>query len=159
MCKWYESVPKESGPVKKGVSTCPRSRQVVNRSHIGKCSDHHQLIMRAGRMKNHGVRITYALQLLSTVLYTREGAMENLQFISKHPVTMNSVFPGMIPPPTYSVINSICSAHIPFANQAYALFVVFSRKPRFIKFSALGPCQIHRACRKIRVAPWKPPKT
>jgi hypothetical protein len=145
MCKWYEFVPKELGPIKKGVSMCPRSRQVVNRSCIGKCSDHHQLIMGVGRMKNHGVRITYALQLLSVVLYTRWGAMEDLQFVLKHPVTMNLVLSGTILPPSCSVINSICSSRIPFANRAYALFVVCSRKPRFINFSALGPCQIHRA--------------
>jgi hypothetical protein len=68
----YESVPKESGPVKKGVSTCPRSRQVVNRSHIGKCSNHDRLIMKAGRMKNRDVRIMYVLQPLSAILYTRD---------------------------------------------------------------------------------------
>jgi hypothetical protein len=153
----YESVPKESGPVKKGVSTCPRSRQVVNRSRIGKCSNHYRLIMKAGRMKNHGVRIMYALQPLSTVLYMRGCAMENLQSILKHPVAMNSVFLGTFPPPACSVINSRCSACILFANRVYALFVISSRKPRLIEFSALGLFQIH-ACKTNMVAPWKPPK-
>jgi hypothetical protein len=32
----YKSIPKESSPVKNGVSMFPRSRQVVNRSLIGK---------------------------------------------------------------------------------------------------------------------------
>jgi hypothetical protein len=34
--------------------------------------------MKAGRMKNHGVHIMYALQPLSVVLYMRGCAMENL---------------------------------------------------------------------------------
>jgi hypothetical protein len=123
MCEWYEFVPKESSPIKKGVSTSPGSRQVVNRSRVGKCSDHHQLIMGAGRMKNCGVCITYALQLLSVVLYTHWGAMEDLWFILKHPVAMNSVFSGTFPPLACSIINSIFPARIPFANRAYTLFV------------------------------------
>jgi hypothetical protein len=158
MCKWYKFVPKESGPIKKGVSTCPRSRKVVNRSHVGKCSDHHQLIMGAGRMKNHGVRITYALQLLSVVLYTCWGAMEDLRFISKHPVAMNSVFSGTIPPLACSIINSIFSACIPFANQAYALFVSLLASPGLSIFLPWARAK-SIARRKIRVALWKPPKT
>jgi hypothetical protein len=71
-------VPIESGPVKKGVSTCPGSRQVVNRSRVGKCSEHNQLIMRDGRVKIHSVHIMYALQILSVLPYTCGGAMENI---------------------------------------------------------------------------------
>jgi hypothetical protein len=101
--------------------------------------------MKAGRMKNH-VRSYHVCSatLISCTLHAR-CAMENLQFISKHPVAMNSVFLGTFPPPTCSVINSRCSAHILFTNQVYALFVIFSRKPRLIKFSTLGLFQIHRA--------------
>jgi hypothetical protein len=122
---------------------CPRSRQVVNRSHVDKCSGHHRSIMKAIRMKNHGFCIMYALHFLSSILYTSGCAMENLLSASKYPVAMNSVFLCTFPPPTYSVINSICSAFILFANQSDALFVIFSHKPRLIEFSILGLVQIY----------------
>jgi hypothetical protein len=43
--------------------------KLLNRSHVDRCNDHHQLIMKSERMKNHGAHITYTLQLLSVVLY------------------------------------------------------------------------------------------
>jgi hypothetical protein len=133
------------GHIKKGVSTRPRSSQVVNRSRVGECSNHYQLIMKAGRMKNRGVRIMYALQPLSPVFYTQGCAMENLQFDSKHPVTMNSVFLGTIPPFARLVINSRCSTPILFAKSYLCSVCKFSPKPKLIEFSALGIRRIHRA--------------
>jgi hypothetical protein len=110
MRKWYGYVfSKESSPVKKSVSTCPRSSQVVNGSRIGKCNNYYQFIMKAEGMKNHGVRIMHALQTLSPVFYMWGCAMENLQFDSKHPVAMNSLFSGTIPPSSRLVINFRCS--------------------------------------------------
>jgi hypothetical protein len=145
MCKWYMYVvPRESGPVKKGVSTCPRSSQVVNRSRVGKCSNHYQLIMKVGRMKNCSVCIMYALQPLSLVLYTRGCAMENPQFDSKHPVIMNSIFLSTIPPSVRSVIKSRCFAPILFVKSGSCIVLNFSCKPRLIKFFALDLCWIHR---------------
>jgi hypothetical protein len=60
--------------------------------------------------------------------------MENLQSVSKHPVAMNSMFLGMFSPPACSVINFTFSARILFTNQVYALFVIFSHKPKLIEF-------------------------
>jgi hypothetical protein len=120
--------------LERDFSPCPRSRKVVNRSCIGKCSNHYRLIMKVGRMKNHDVCIMYVLQPLSAVIYTCGCSMENLQSILKHPVAMNSVLLGTFSPPACSVINFRCSAHILFTNYFYALFVIFSRKPRFIEF-------------------------
>lgn len=71
---------------------------------------------------------------------------------------MNSVFPGTIPPPTHSVINFRRSASILLTRQAYALFVVLSRKPGLIKFPALDPCQLHRAQDKYALHYGNPPK-
>jgi hypothetical protein len=71
MRKWYGYVfSKESSPVKKSISTCPRSSQVVNGSRIGKCNNYYQFIMKAEGMKNHDVHIMHALQTLSPVFYT-----------------------------------------------------------------------------------------
>jgi hypothetical protein len=139
MCKWYGYfVPRDSGHIKKGVSTCLRSSQVVNRRHVVKCSNHYQPIMKARKMNNHGVRIMYALQSLSPVLYTRGCAMENLQFNSKHLFAMNSVFLGTIPPFAQSVINYRCSTPILFVKSNSFSICKFSRKPRLIEFSASG---------------------
>jgi hypothetical protein len=96
-------------------------------------------------MKNRGVRIMYALQPLSPVPYTRGCVMENLQFDSKHLVTMNSVFLGTIPPSARSVINPRCSAPILFVKSDSCSVCKFSRKPRLIEFSALGISWIHCA--------------
>jgi hypothetical protein len=63
------------------VSTCPRSSQLVNGSHVGKCCNYYQFIMKAEGMKNHGVRIMYALKTLSHVLCTQGGVMEDLHSI------------------------------------------------------------------------------
>jgi len=60
--------------------------------------------------------------------------MEDLWFILKHPVAMNSMFSGTIPPPSYSVVNSIFSARIPFTNQAYALFLALLASPILSSF-------------------------
>jgi hypothetical protein len=106
MHKWYGYVfSKESSPVKKYVSTCPRSSQVVNGSRIGKCKNYYEFIMKAEGMKNHDVCIMHALQTLSPVFYTWGCAMENMQFDSKHAVSMNSLFSDTIPPYARLVIN------------------------------------------------------
>jgi hypothetical protein len=55
----------------KGSFLCAEGQgKLLNRSHVGKCNDHHHLIMKDGRMKNHGACTMYALQPLSVVLYT-----------------------------------------------------------------------------------------
>jgi hypothetical protein len=94
-------------------------------------------------MKNHGVRIMYALQPLSPVPYTWGCVMENLQFDLKHLVAMNSVFLGTIPPSTRSVINPRGSAPILFMKSDSCSVCKFSRRPRLIKFSILGIRRIH----------------
>ena len=49
---------------------CAKVRgKLLIRSHVNRQSDHHHLIMKSERMKNHDAHITYALQLLSTILY------------------------------------------------------------------------------------------
>jgi hypothetical protein len=143
---------------------CAKGRgKLLNRSRVGRRSDHHQLIMKSERMKNHGTRITYALQLLSVVLYTPRSVpimwmcCENLQLASKPPVTMDSVSPGTIPSLTRPIINSDCSTCILFTSQVYALSVILPASPEFlvvgksiafncvtnlgqIKVIAFGPC-------------------
>jgi hypothetical protein len=135
MCKWYESVPKESGPIKKEVLRVEGRGKLLNRSCIDKCNDHHQLIMRVERMKNHGARITYTLHPLSFVLYmplkcTRramcyEKSSVRFETSSRHEFSV----PGTIPPLARSVINYGCSACILFTSQAYALFVILLASP------------------------------
>jgi hypothetical protein len=107
--------------------------------------NYYQLIMKAEGMKNHGVRIMYALQPLSPVPYMRGCAMENLQFDSKHPVTMNSLFLGMIPPSARFVINPRAPAPMLFAKSDSGSVCKFSRRPRSIEFSILGIRWSHRA--------------
>jgi len=102
-------------------------------------------------MKNHDDHIMYALWPISAALYMHICAMENLQFISKHPVAMNLVFLDTSPPPAYSVIKFRCFACILFANQAYALCVVFSRKPRLSRITALVSCLIRRVQDKYKL--------
>jgi hypothetical protein len=149
MWKWYRYViPRELDHIKNGVVMHPGSSQVVNRSHVGKFSSHYQLIMKVGRMKNHSVHIMYDLQPLSPVLYTQGCSMENLQFNSKHPATMNSMFLGTIPLPTRSIINSRCYAPILFAKSYSCYVYKFSCKPRSITFFALGIRRIHRVQEK-----------
>jgi hypothetical protein len=69
MCKWYEFVPKKSGPIEKEFLHDEGQGKLLNRSCIGKCNDYNQLIMRDERMKNHDARITYSLYPLLVVLY------------------------------------------------------------------------------------------
>jgi hypothetical protein len=85
-------------------------------------------------MKNRSIHITYALQLLSVVLYTCWGTMEDIWFNSKHPVAMNLVFADTFPPPACSIINSIFLACIPFTNQDYTLFVALLASPGLSSF-------------------------
>jgi hypothetical protein len=54
--------------------------------------------MKVEGMKNQGVRITYALKTLSLLPYTQGYVMEDMWFYSQHPVSMNSMFFGMILP-------------------------------------------------------------
>jgi hypothetical protein len=112
--------------------------KLLNRIHFRRQSDHHHLIMKSERMKNHNARITYALQLLSVVLYTPQSVpvmwmcYENIRLASKPPVTMNSVSPGTIPSFTGLVINFGCSACILFTSQVYSLFVILPVSPEFL---------------------------
>jgi hypothetical protein len=140
----------ESRVLSKLVSTCPRSSQVVNGGHIGRCCNYYQFIMKAEGMKNHGVRITYALQPLSPVPYTQGCVMENLQFDSKHLVTMNSVFFGTILPSARSVINPRGSTPILFTKSDSGSVCKFSRRPRSIEFSILGIRPIYCAQDRYR---------
>jgi hypothetical protein len=151
-------------PIRKEVLRDEGRGKLLNRSRIGKCKNHHQLIMRAERNEKSQVLVSHILcnpyQLYFTcpeVYSSHRCAAENIQFTSKHPVAMNSVFPGMFPPLTHSVIKSGCSACILFTSQAYALFVVSSCKPGLIEIPASGPYRIHRT-EQVRVAPWQPPR-
>jgi hypothetical protein len=128
--KWYGYVfSKESSPVKKPVSTCPRSSQVVNGSHIGKYNNYYQFIMKAEGMKNRGVRIMHAQQTLSPVSYTRGFSMENLQLDSKHLVAMNSLSSSMIPSSSRLVINLGCSTLFPVVEPGPTLFAISLASP------------------------------
>jgi hypothetical protein len=112
--------------------------KLLNRSRVGRRSDHHQLIMKSERMKNHDARITYALQLLSVVLYMPRSVpvawmcYENIRLASKPPVTMDSVSPGTIPSLTRPIINSDRSACILFTSQVYALSVILLASPELL---------------------------
>jgi hypothetical protein len=113
--------------------------KLLNRSHIGRCNDHHHLIMNSERMKNHGACITYTLQLLSVVLYMPRSVLvarmccENIRLALKPLVTMDSMSLGMITALTYPVINFSCSACILFTSQVYALFVILPTIPEFLE--------------------------
>jgi hypothetical protein len=145
MRKWYGYVfSKESSPVKKSVSTCPRSSQVVNGSCIGKCNNYYQFIMKAEGMKNRGVRIMHALQTLSPVFYMWGCAMENLQFDSKHPVAMNSLFSWHDSSFSRLVINSRCSTPISVVKPGPHSVCNFPCQFRLIKVPSLCICRIHR---------------
>jgi hypothetical protein len=70
---------------------------------------------------------------------------ENIQFISKHPIVMNSVFPG-----TNSTSYLLCyKFHMLWMHSIPQLGLctvyIFSRKPSLIKFFSLGPCQMFQA--------------
>jgi hypothetical protein len=146
MRKWYEYVfSKELSPVKKSVSTCPRSSQVVNGSRIGKCNNYYQFIIKAEGMKNRGVCTMHALQTLSPVFYMRGCAMKNLQFDSKHPVAMNSLFSGTIPPSARLVINFRYSTPISVVKPRPHSVCNFPCQFRLIKIPSLCICRIHRA--------------
>jgi hypothetical protein len=109
--------------------------KLLNRSHVDRRNDHHQLIMKSERMKNHDAHITYTLQLLSVVLYMPRSVpvawmcCENIWLASKPPVTMDSVSPGTIPSLAHPVINSGFSACILFTSQVYALSVILPCEP------------------------------
>jgi hypothetical protein len=75
MCKWYESFPKDLGPIRKEFLRVEDQGKLLKRSCIGKCNDHHHLIMKDGRMKNHDTRIMYALQPLSIVLHMLQSVL------------------------------------------------------------------------------------
>jgi hypothetical protein len=95
--------------------------------------------MEVGRMKNHDVRIMYSLQPLSPVLYTRRCAMESVQFASKHPVAMNSVFLGTIPPSIFSFINSRRSARILFMKSGLCTVCNLFPQAQVDQVFRLGP--------------------
>jgi hypothetical protein len=93
---------------------CAKGRdKLLNRSHVGMNNDHHQLIMKSKRMKNHGAHITYTLQLLLVVLYMPRSVSvmwmccENIRHSLKPPVTMDLVPPGTIPALARPVINFV----------------------------------------------------
>jgi hypothetical protein len=155
--------------------------KLLNRSRVGRRSDHHQLIMKSERMKNHGAHITYTLQLLSVVLYMPRSVpiirmcCENLRLASKPPVTMDSVSPGTIPSLACPIINSGCSACILFTSQVYALSVILPTSPEFLvagksisfncitnpvnQYYLLGSVLNPPRAEQIRVAPWQHPRT
>jgi hypothetical protein len=112
--------------------------KVLNISHVGRCNDHHQLIMKLERMKNHDAHIMYTLQLLSVVLYMPRSVpitrmcCKNIRLASKPPATMDSLSLGTIPSLACPVINVGYSACILFNNQVYALSVILPSSLEFL---------------------------
>jgi len=94
-------------------------------------------------MKNCSVRIMHALQALSPVFYMWGCAMENMQFDSKHPITMNTLFSSTIPPYARLVINFICSTLILVMKPGPHYVCNFPCHSRLIKFPSLYICRIH----------------
>jgi hypothetical protein len=148
-----------------GTSLFPKSRvlserkfyvpegrgKLLNRSHIGKCNDHHQLIMKAERMKNHGARITYALQPLSVVLYMPRSVLVARMCYGKSSVRFETSSHHEFSVPWHdSTSRPLCYKFWMFCmhsihQSSLCIVCSSSRKPRLIKITALGPCQIHRA--------------
>ena len=68
---------------------------------------------------------SHRLYPLRPEMYSVRGcATKKIQFSLKHPVAMNSIFPGTFPPSSLSIINYGCSSCILLTNQDYALLVV-----------------------------------
>jgi hypothetical protein len=136
----------------------------LNRSHVGKCNNHHQLIMKAGRMKNHDARITYALQLLSVVPHMPQNVLVAWMCHKKYSVCFKTSSRHEFSVPWH--VSTYCPLCYKFwmfcmhSTHQPSLCIVgsSSREPRLIKFSpralAKSPC-----IRQIRVAPWEPLKT
>jgi len=139
--------------------------KLLNRSHVGKGNDHHQLIMKSERMRNHDALITYTLELLSSVLYTLRSVpimqmcFENLRHGSKPLVTMNLVSPIMIPSLTRLVINASCSAYIIFTSQVYALCVIFPASPEFLAARKSNAIKCVTNLGQSILPPWVHPKS
>jgi hypothetical protein len=109
-----------------------------NKGHVGRYNNHHHLIMKSERIRNHDAHITYTLQLLSSVLYTLRSVLvarmccANLRLASKLLVPMDSVSLVMIPSLTRSVINASRSACILFTSRVYASSVTVSASLEFL---------------------------
>ena len=140
----------KSQVLSKLVSTCLRSSQVVNGCHINRRCNCYQFIIKAKRMKNHGVHIMYALQPSSPIPYTQGCVTEILQFDLKHLIAMNSVFLGTIIPSIRSVINPRGSTPICFSKSYPGFVCKISHRPRLIEFSILGICPIYCAQDRYR---------
>jgi hypothetical protein len=91
--------PRKSSHVKKTVSMCPKSSQVVNGGRFGKYNSYYQFIMKAEGMKNRSIRIIHAQQVVSPVSYMRRFSMENMQLYLEHLITMNSLSSSIISSP------------------------------------------------------------
>jgi hypothetical protein len=124
--------------------------KLLNRSRIGKCSDHHQFIMKDGRMKNHGARIMYALQPLSVVLYTLQSVLVTRMCCGKSSVHFETSNRHEFNVPWHdSTSLPLCYKLWMFCMHSIhqsSICIVFnsSRKPRLIKTTALRPYLIHR---------------
>jgi hypothetical protein len=92
---------------------------------------------------SHKFCSTYQLYFtLPKVHSSHECVTKNIQFSSKPPVTMNSVFLDTIPPLTHSTINFGGSAYSLVTSQSYALCNA-SHEPTLIKIPASRPYRIH----------------
>jgi hypothetical protein len=74
---------------------------------------------------------SYQLYFTHLKVYSSCGC-ENIHLASKPPVTMDSVSPDTIPSLSHPVINTGCSAYIPFTSQVYALSIIFPTSPEFL---------------------------
>jgi len=90
---------------------------------------------------------SYRLYLTGPETYSSCGcATKNIQFSSKNPVTMNSLFPGTFPHTIRSFINSWCSSCILITSRAYALLVACLMISYWSSFSlrALSKFPVHK---------------
>jgi hypothetical protein len=164
MRKWYRYVfSKESSPVKKPVSTCHRSSQVVNASRIKNYNNYYQFIMKVEGMKNHEHSYhSFPTSLITYIIHARVFSMENLQLYSKHLIAMNSLSSNMIPSSSRLIINLGCSTLISIMKLGTTLYFKFPLPVHFDQNPPpLPPCifRIHHTQEYVLVAPWRPPKT
>jgi hypothetical protein len=121
-----------------GVLHAKGRRKLLNKGHVGRYNDHHQLIMNLERIRNHDIHIMYTLHLLSFVLRTLRSipvarmCCENIHPSSKLLITMDLVSLIMIPSLTCPVINASLSTCILFSSRVYASSVTFPASPKFL---------------------------
>jgi hypothetical protein len=129
-----------------------------NKGHVDGYNDHHHLIMKSERLRNHDAHITYTLQLLSSVLCTLQSVpvarvcCANIQPASKLLVTMDLSSSAMIPSLARSSINTGHPACFSFTFRICALSVVFSASPGSFRcgkvdFHRLYCESVHSSCR------------